>query len=245
VHSTVRKSFQGDPDTKKHLCLGIRGYYENVTGLHPENFIELIFLKRLLPGYFWIFPTAGGLVNAGFGMMHSAIRKQRENMVHILHDIITNDPLIAPRFKNATPAGKPAAHQLPLGTRRMGYSGDRYLLTGDAAFLVDPFSGEGIGNAMASGEIASRVLEKCFSADNFSAAALSDYDVRIRQRFGQEFRIMSGMQRLAGSSALVNMVINKAGRNRELNALLTRMFTSMDVRKSLTRPGFYAGLLFK
>jgi 2-polyprenyl-6-methoxyphenol hydroxylase-like FAD-dependent oxidoreductase len=50
VHSVVRKSFLPDVTGRKHLCLGIRGYYENVSGSHPENFIELIFLKRLLPG---------------------------------------------------------------------------------------------------------------------------------------------------------------------------------------------------
>jgi hypothetical protein len=53
------------------------------------------------------------------------------------------------------------------------------------------------------------------------------------------------MQVLAGSSSLLNLVIKKAGRNPDLNALLTQMFTNMDIRKSLTRPGFYARLLFK
>lgn len=245
VHSTVRNFLRGAKVDKKHFCVGIRGYYKNVGGLHPENFVELIFLKRLLPGYFWIFPSTGGLVNAGFGMMQDRIGHRRENLVHILEDIITNDPLIAPRFKNAVLAGKPEAHTLPFGTYRFNRSGNRFILLGDAAFLVDPFSGEGIGNAMASGEIASSVLEQNFKNDDFSAKALKGYDERIDRRFSQEFKTMAVMQRLAGSSMLFNLVVDKARKNKEVSELLTAMFTNENIRKKLTRPGFYARLLFK
>ena len=37
---------------------------------------------------------------------------------------------------------------LPLGSRRRRLSGDGWVLVGDSAGLIDPFSGEGIGNAM-------------------------------------------------------------------------------------------------
>jgi geranylgeranyl reductase family protein len=173
VHSVVRKSLQADAVPKKHFCVGIRGYFKHVDGLHPENFIELIFLKKLIPGYFWIFPAPGGLVNAGFGILQPAVLRRRENLSNVLNDIILNDPIIAPRFLNATAIGKPEAHLLPLGTRKFSRSGNRFLLLGDAAFLVDPFSGEGIGNAMASGEIAAKILADCFSKGDFSAGSLS------------------------------------------------------------------------
>ena len=245
IHSAVRKSLQQETIDKKHFCVGIRGYFENVSGLHPGNFIELIFLKRLLPGYFWIFPSTGGLVNAGFGMMQKQISRKRINLTHVLDDIIANDPFIAPRFRNARLMGKAEAHTLPLGTYHLNRSGNRYLLLGDAAFLVDPFSGEGIGNAMASGEIAAGILEKNFNDDDFSAEALKTYDARIDRRFSQEFRTMAVMQYLAGSSKLFNLVVDKARKNKELCELLSAMFTNEDIRKKLTRPGFYMGLLFK
>jgi len=245
VHSVVRKSLQKDHADKKHFCVGIRGYYENVTGLHLENFIELIFLKDLLPGYFWIFPSAGGLVNAGFGRLRDQISNQKENMTHILNEIIASDPLIAPRFSKATPVGKPQAHTLPLGTHQLKRSGNRFILLGDAAFLVDPFSGEGIGNAMASGEIAAEILRQNFENNDFSAGALMAYDARIQRRFSQEFRTMSVMQYLARSPRLFNLVVNKARKNEEVRNLLTAMFTNENLMKKLTRPGFYSRLMFK
>ncbi len=245
VHSIVRKSFQEGHDDKKHLCVGIRGYFENVSGLHPENFIELIFLKRLLPSYFWIFPSTEGLVNAGFGMMQGRISQQRENLSQLFSDLIQNDPLLGPRFSTARLAGKLEAHTLPLGTYRFNRSGNRFVLLGDAASLVDPFSGEGIGNAMASGEIAAAILEPCFTLNDFSAEALCAYDARIQQRFSREFRTMGVMQQLAGSKWLLNLVVDKARKNREIRELLTAMFTNENLRKKLTRPGFYARLLFR
>ena len=245
VHSFVRKSLNGRSVDKRHFCVGIRAYFENVTALHPENFIELIFLKELLPGYFWIFPSTGGHANIGFGMLQDQVIRRKENLTNIFHDLITSHPLLAPRFINAKPAGKSGAHTLPLGTLDFNRSGERYVLLGDAAFLVDPFSGEGIGNAMASGEIAASILDACFNRQDFSASSLKAYDVRIGKRFSQEFKTTAIMQRLAHSAWLFNMVIDKARKNRDVSGLLTAMFTNEDIKKKLTRPGFYAGLLLK
>jgi len=245
VHSAVRKHLDGRTPDRRHFCTGIRAYFDGVTGTHPENFIELIFLKELLPGYFWIFPSTGGLVNAGFGMLQSRVIRQRVNLTRMFDDLVRNHPLLAPRFRNATMAGKTGAHTLPLATFRFPRSGDRYLLLGDAAFLVDPFSGEGIGNAMASGEIAADILGACFTTNDFSASAMAAYEARIRRRFSQEFRTAAIMQRLCRSPRLFNLVVDKARKNDELRNLFTAMFTSDDIRKKLTKPGFYAGLLFR
>jgi geranylgeranyl reductase family protein len=243
VHSVVRRSFLPGIIGRNHLCIGIRGYYENVSDIHSENFIELIFLKRLLPGYFWIFPSAGGLVNAGFGMLQNKVIRTKENLTRLLNDLTAADPLLAPRFRNARLTGKAEAHTLPLGTHRFTRSGNRFLLLGDAAFLVDPFSGEGIGNAMSSGEIAAQVLAHSFDEDDFSAGALLAYDKRLHRRFSSEFSTMSAMQRLAKYPGLINLVLKKAGSNSEVKALLTAMFTNESLRKRLIKPEFYIRLL--
>jgi len=245
VNSSVRKFLQSAPPDKKHFCVGIRGYYENVAGLHPENYIELAFLESLLPGYFWIFPSAGGRVNAGFGMMQNQLIRRRVNLTQKLNDLITNDPLLAPRFRNARLLGKAEAHTLPLGTYNFRRSGNRVILLGDAAFLVDPFSGEGIGNAMASGEIAAEILVQNFRSNDFSADALKPYDARIRKRFSQEFKTMGAMQHLARFPWLFNLVVEKAGKNKDVGEMLTAMFTNQDVRRKLTNPGFYMRLIFR
>ena len=40
-----------DEAGQKHICLGVRAYYNGVKELHPDHFLELHFLKELLPEY--------------------------------------------------------------------------------------------------------------------------------------------------------------------------------------------------
>src|SRR5690606_9549152 len=61
----------------QHHCAGVRAYYSGVSGLDPQGFIELIFLKELLPGYLWIFPLPDGRANVGLGMRSDAVKKRR------------------------------------------------------------------------------------------------------------------------------------------------------------------------
>ena len=49
-------------------------------------------------------------------------------------------------------------------------------MLGDAAGLVDPFTGEGIGNAMVSGKIAAQTLLSSKSVNDYSSKYLSRYD---------------------------------------------------------------------
>src|SRR5690606_23675495 len=99
--SQVRKHFMSDNQPKSY-AVGLRAYYKGITGLHPENFIELHFLPEMLPGYLWIFPMPDGMVNVGVGILSERIRSKKINLrEQMLHAIKTN-PNISHRFANAT-----------------------------------------------------------------------------------------------------------------------------------------------
>jgi len=55
AHSMLAKA-NGIEMEQEHYCAGLRRYYENVDGMNEEGYIELHFIKDVLPGYFWIFP---------------------------------------------------------------------------------------------------------------------------------------------------------------------------------------------
>lgn len=242
VHSLVRKKLTGAGLPVSRTAVGIRGYYSGVTGTPPGDLIELFFLKELLPFYFWIFPEVNGLTNAGLALMRDDISSRKASLSSLMDRIIRTHPLIAPRFDPAVLQGRMEAHALPLANPPGPFSGARFLLLGDAASLVDAFTGEGIGNAMASGEVAARVLRECFQRQDFSRQALADYDRQMLRRAGRELNTSALLHRMASHPRLFDFIIRKANRNKEFRALISAAFTSENIRKKLTNPLFLARL---
>ncbi|MBS1771919.1 MAG: geranylgeranyl reductase family protein [Bacteroidetes bacterium] len=241
----VRKTFLNIGESPKAYAVGLRVYYTGVTGLHKENFIELHFLPEMLPGYFWIFPMPNGVVNVGVGILSERIRDKKINLrEQMLHAIKTN-PNISQRFANATLVDKIQGWGLPMGMEQLPVSGDNFLLVGDAASLIDPFSGEGIGNALYSGMLAAYAIEKSLTEQQHSRAFLKQaYDDVLYKRIGDELKISATLQRLCRYPWLFNFVVNKANKSKSLSDTISCMFTDMDLRDKLRKPSFYLKILF-
>lgn len=241
--SLVAKKLSNIKKENDHYCAGIRAYYEGVTELHHQNFIELHFLEELLPGYFWIFPLPNGQANVGAGMLSSSVSAKKVNLKEDMLRAIANNPKIKHRFANANLVGKIQGWGLPLGSKKRVISGDNFLLTGDAASLIDPFTGEGIGNAMYSGMLAAAHIQNCITQNNFSASFNQQYDTAFYDRQWDELKLSHTMQKLCKYPWLFNFVVNKANKNKALRETISCMFEDLDLRAKLRNPLFYAKLL--
>jgi geranylgeranyl reductase family protein len=241
--SIVAKKLSNIKKEHDHYCAGIRAYYKGVTELHAQNFIELHFLEELLPGYFWIFPLPNGQANVGAGMLSSSVSAKKVNLKEDMLRAIANNPKIKHRFANANLVGKIQGWGLPLGSKKRVISGDNFLLTGDAASLIDPFTGEGIGNAMYSGMLAAAHIQNCITQNNFSAGFNHQYDIAFYDRQWDELKLSHTMQKLCKYPWLFNFVVNKANKNRALRETISCMFEDLDLRAKLRNPLFYAKLL--
>ena len=243
VHSAFAKKVAGIQMEPEHFYAGIRAYYKNVADTHAENYIELHFLKSLLPGYFWIFPLPGGYANVGLGIISEEVSRKKINLKKELQRIVETEPGIKERFQNAELSGNVKGYGLPLGSKKRNLAGERFLLTGDAASLIDPFTGEGIGNALYSGRNAALIAAKAIKANDFSATFLSAYNKEIERVFGQELRLSTRLQKLAKRPGLFNLLFNLSIRNKKVKELMSCMFHEVDLRKKLTSPAFYFNLL--
>jgi len=227
-----------------HYCAGIRGYYSGVQGLDPDGFIELHFLKEFLPGYFWIFPLPNGLANVGVGMRSDAVSKKKVHLKKAMEQLLLTHPALRDRFRHARLEGDIKGYGLPLGSKKRSLSGNGFMLVGDAGSLIDPFTGEGIGNAVISGVKAAETAAAALRAGNFSHDFLRQYDESVYKRLWNELSLSYRMQQLVKYPWLFNMVVNKSQKSKTLQDLIMSMFEDLELRNLLRSPSFYFRLLF-
>lgn len=113
------------------------------------------------------------------------------------------------------------------------------MLLGDAGHLIDPLTGEGIGNAFYSGMIAAEQAEHCLSEQRFDAEFLQAYDRRIERVLRPEMRLSYRLQRIMQHMWLTNLMTSFIADNPRIIELLTRMYTDFDLRRRLAKPGFW------
>lgn len=242
--SIVAKQLAKHAMEPAYYSAGIRAYYKNVSGLHEKNYIELHFLKEMQPGYLWIFPLPDGRANVGMGMLSKTVSAKKINLKQLMQQALTTHPGLKKRFTGAVMEGNVEGWGLPLGSKKRKLSGNRFILTGDAGSLIDPFTGEGVGNAMVSGLVASRIIKKAVDADDFSADSLHQYDIDLYKKLWTELKLSHYLQILSSKPRLFNFVVNKASRSKELKETISCMFDNIDVRKKFTNPLFYLRILF-
>ncbi len=242
--SLVARKLAGQKIQPQHLFAGLRVYYKNISEMHPQNFIELHFIPEAIPGYLWIFPLPNNQANVGIGILSKDIKDKNIHLKTLLQKALQTNPVLARRFKDAEAVSSASGWRLPLGSIKRPLSGERYLLTGDAAALIDPFTGEGIGNAILSGKFAAKILAEAVRKNDFSAAALKEYDRLLYADLWSELQISYNIQRLVRFPALFNFVINRVHNNSRLQETFSSMFNDVDMRAKLRSPLFYFRLLF-
>lgn len=231
---------------KNHTAVAVRGYWKNVSDLSQN--IELYFTEGVLPGYFWIFPLENNEANVGLGMVTSDVLERKINPVKLLEETIKSHPLISPRFKNATLEGKIGAWNIPYGSFKRKNFGDGWILVGDAAHLVDPFSGEGIANAVTSAKFAAETIDTAItecgnSTEPISAKYLKPYSDMIDKYLRHELELSYLIQRVSRIKFLLNMFITKAATKPEFRQILTDMLANEETKKQIRSPLFYLKLL--
>jgi menaquinone-9 beta-reductase len=217
AHSVVAKQLTDTRMEHLHHSAAVRTYFEGVTAM-DKNTTEVYVSKAFTPGYFWVFPVSDTVVNVGFGMLSEEISKREVNLRKALFEFIEQTPILKTKFNAAIQIGKIEGFGLPMATRQVPMSGNGFLLIGDAASLIDPASGDGIGNAIASSIFAAEKAIEAFEKKDFSATFLKTYDDKIWEFLGKELRTNTRAMRLftrfpwmadAGAWLMGNNFINR------------------------------------
>lgn len=239
--SIVKKTLAPRENDPYHYGVALRAYYKGVKGLHPKNFMEFYILD-VIPGYLWIFPLPNGEVNVGIGTLTAVFDEATDkiNLRNTLLQLLAENPLFKDRFADAELNGKIQGWGLPMASKPNKMSGDGWMLLGDAASLIDPVSGEGIGNAMYTGWLAAEAAEKAIAANNFSQSFLHiEYEKRFYRCLGKDMRLSKLMQNLYKYPKLINYFLRKAQTNKLLMETASCIFDDESVRERLYKPSFY------
>ncbi len=247
VNSAVARSVLGemaklDP---AHSCDAVRAYYSGIKGM--EGQIEIQLVKSVMPGYFWIFPLENGTANVGLGLVSSDLvkkmKKDKTNLISMMNNIIANEPMFKERFAEAKAISPITGWRLPFGSKRRTLAGNGWVLVGDAASLVDPFSGEGVGNATNSGRLAAQFIDEAIERNDVSRLSLARYEVAVWDELGKELSTSYKMQQLGRHSWLLNLVVGKAATKPKVRELISASLSNEEAKKKFENPLTYLWLL--
>lgn len=167
------------PPKARSLAVARTLYLEGVTLGEAQTTSEHYF-ERFLPfGYGWCFPAVDGVCNVGVYQRADAYRRGGRHLGELLDQFLQAHP---ERFARARALGRPRTWPLPVASFAPPQAAPGLLCAGDAARLVDPFTGEGIWHALASGMLAGTHAARAAARGGLSAGNAAVYTAALARR---------------------------------------------------------------
>lgn len=195
ANSVVRRALGGPPAPPAAGAVAIRGYAPTTV---DQDALVIEFARARYAAYAWSFPLRGGGANVGYGVFDRRGGGSRAELLDALRTLLPGhepDP--------ETVRG----HRLPLSCAPRFQPGGRVLLAGDAASLVNPLTGEGIYDAVASGALAGR-------SALLGEAAGGAHRLAMRRAFAGHHRDTAMLARLIRHPRFLDAAVAAAQRHR-------------------------------
>jgi geranylgeranyl reductase family protein len=142
-----------------------------------KTYCEIYLNQRVSPGgYTWIFYKGNAKVNAGLGvcMRGKFPNPKRQFYEHVLANPIFNGSRLLDGGTWYDPTRRPLDNMV----------GNGVIITGDAACLVNPIHGGGIGPSMLSGYLAGKTISEALERGDVSQKGLWTYNLRYMESYG-------------------------------------------------------------
>jgi flavin-dependent dehydrogenase len=173
-----------------------RQYATNVTGTAKDR-LHVWFDKDLLPGYAWSFPLKGGRANVGFGILRGGKYSVQE-MKDLWPNLLQRPHIREALGATAVMEDRHTAWPIPARVTTATLSSGRVLFVGDAACVTDTLTGEGIGQALLSGQLAGQAIIK--TGNREASIAQSNYEKLMKQHLFADHRMSVTLGKILQSS---------------------------------------------
>lgn len=176
--------------------------------------------RSIMPGYAWIFPLGNNEYNVGCGIRYKETDTRRANLRSAFGDFIRSFPMAIDLFAEAeslTPLRGAMLRCGLIGSKPLGP--DNILLIGEMIGATFPFTGEGIGKAMESGEIAAEVAHQAIESGDFSL--LGEYTKRLQRELKPKYLGYQLAENWLSHPRLNDFVARRINRSRYLRQSVT------------------------
>lgn len=184
-------------------------------------------------GYVGLAPLSGGRLNVGMALPLDGDRRPAEERFQAAIDAL---PAVAERLRHShrLTAIRGAA---PVGHRVARAAGNGWMLVGDAAGFIDPFTGEGIYRALRSARVAAEAL-----ADGDEGAA-DRYRAARQRAFAAKDALTWLVQGMLAAPPLMGYALRRLAARPELAATLGSALGDCRPATQALSPAFLARLL--
>jgi geranylgeranyl reductase family protein len=186
----------GEPDLGTWHA--VRQYFSGV----PDGRLWVVFERDLLPGYAWVFPLPGGRANVGFGVLRRPGVGGKQ-LKALWPDLLARPGLRAALGDGAHAEGPHRAWPIPSALDGSRLAHGAVLFAGDAASVVDPLTGEGIAQALETGEAAADAITRGGSR----ADVRRSYRRAVMHQLGTDLRFADMLQRVLRSPVRARAVV--------------------------------------
>ncbi len=131
----------------------------------------------------------------------------------------------------------------PLGVRVTRRAGPGWLLVGDAAGFLDPFTGEGLHRALVSSDLAARAIRAALDARSSGRSAFAAYDRQMRRRFATKDAVSWLVQAFLGRPALLEYAARRLATRPDVRATMGLVMGDLVPASRGLDPRFLAALL--
>ena len=188
-------------------------------------------------GYCGLAPVSGGRINVGLVLAGADLRTTlasegaRATAAALLRTVA---PAISPEPLDAIAGVSPIGHRV---TRRAGQG---WLLVGDAAGFLDPFTGEGLHRALVSARLGADAVVAALAG---RAGAHADYDAAMTRRFRAKDLVSLVVQAFARDHLLFDYAAARLERRPLHRERLGRLMGDLVPAAAAFDPRFLFGLL--
>ncbi len=228
-NSMVARQMRGAVTADDFQLLGLRAYFKGVNG--PKDRVDIYFSEESFPGIYWLFPGANGGANIGMAMVSKTLPDKPSQVKKLLINHIKHNAQIMERIAGAKPEGKIKGWPITFFNPDSRITGNRVLLIGEAAGLINPLSGDGIQYALLSAHWASETLETCLKEDDFSEPALYSFRQKVDKELGYDFALSNLLVQFPRNKTfsktwmmILSILISRAKKDPEYASIIAGIF---------------------